>query len=213
MKIKQLLLVTLCCMISTASMAQIRSDIMKVLDKCSSTIKKSGNIRATFVAAQFNNKKETGSTDGIICVSGNKLFIDAGGTKIWYDGKTEWSYTSSTKEVNVSVPTKEESAKLNPYSFIYLYKKGYKASMSDATVRGKKCYDVKLTSTGAKGLKYVYLTIDKATMLPICIRMSVNSVNWTRISVYEVNKHQKFKSDTFRFNVKDFPGTEIIDLR
>ena len=73
--------------------------------------------------------------------------------------------------------------------------------------------DVRLTSNTRKDIKQVYLTIDKKTMLPICVRINTNGSNWTRISIYEVNKKQKFNASTFKFNAKEFPNTELIDLR
>ncbi len=192
---------------------QINTQTMKVLDNCAAAIKKCGNIKATFTATQFTRQQEQGATNGVICVSGNKLYIDGGATKIWYDGKTQWSYNSSTQEVNISTPSKAEAARINPYSFIYIYKQGYNATMSDANVRGKNCYDVRLTSNVKKSLRYVYLTIDKTTSLPICIRMSSNGTDWTRISIYEISKKQKFNAEIFRFNAKDFPHADVIDLR
>lgn len=195
------------------SAAQISSNIMSVLDNCASTIKKCGNVKATFTAGQYINKEEQGSSNGTICISGSKLYINAGQSCIWYDGKTQWSYSASTQEVNISTPSKSEAAAMNPYSFISLYKQGYCANMSDATVRGKNCHEVNLTATGKKTPKFVYLTIDKATMLPICIRTSNNGKEWTKISVYDISKKQKFNTDTFRFNAGDFPGAEVIDLR
>lgn len=196
-----------------ASGQQIEPKIMNVLDKCASTIKSCGNIKATFTATQFSNQQQQGSSQGMICINGNKLYIDGGNNKIWYDGKTQWSYNSTTQEVNISSPSKSEVSQVNPYSFIYLYKQGYKASMSEANVRGKHCQEVRLFSDSKKNLKYVYLTIDKATSLPICIRTSNNGKDWTRISIYEIHKKQKFNTNTFRFNSKEFPNAETIDLR
>ncbi len=209
---KKFLLVVCCFFIATVTNAQISKDIMKVLDNTSESIRKCGNVKATFVATQFKHKQVQGSSKGMVCISGKKMYIDGGATKIWYDGKTQWYYSSSTKEVNVSVPSKEEAAKINPYSFIYLYRQGYKATMSDARVRGKNCYDIRLSSN-KKNIKYVYLTIDKATKLPICVRMSSNGSDWTRISIYDVYKRQKFSASTFKFSAKEFPNAEIIDLR
>ena len=214
MKLGKTFFLIICCFFTTvATSAQISKEIMKVLENTSENIRKCGNVKATFIATQLKHKQSQGSTKGMICISGNKLHIDGGATKIWYDGKTQWSYSSSTKEVNVSTPSKSEAAKINPYSFIYLYKQGYNAAMSEATVRGKSCYDVHLSSYARKDMKYVYLTIEKATMLPICVRMSPNGNDWTRISIYDVYKKQKFSASTFKFSAKDFPNTEVIDLR
>lgn len=214
MRLKKTFFLVVCCFFAALdASAQISKETMKVLDNTSANIRKCGNVKATFVATQFKRKQAQGSTNGMVCISGSKLYIDGGATKIWYDGKTQWSYSSSTKEVNVSTPSKSEAAKINPYSFIYLYKQGYNAKMTETTVRGKSCYDIHLYSNTKSNMKFVYLTIDKATMLPICVRMSPNGYDWTRISIYKVYKKQKFSASTFKFSAKDFPNTEIIDLR
>lgn len=212
-KLKILISAVFCIVAAMSVSAQIGGETKRVLDACASAIRKSGNIKATFEIEQFSNHQSQGSTRGIVCVNGNKYYIDGGNTKIWYDGKTQWSYSSTTNEVNVSTPTKAEAAKMNPYSFIYLYERGYQATMSDATVRGKNCKEVQLTSNTHGNLRYVYLSIDKATNMPICIRVSSNGKDWARISIYEIKKNQKFNANTFRFPSSDFPNAEIIDLR
>lgn len=195
-----------------ACMPMHAQNAMSVLDASAAAIKKCGDVRASFTATTFASGNEQGSSEGYICVSGNKVFLDAGAHKIWYDGRTQWSYSGSTGEVNVSSPDKAEAAKLNPYSFVYIYRRGYSATMNNAKVRGKDCREVKLTSRTAK-LKYLYLTIDKATSLPICIRISTNGRDWTRITIHDIRSKQKFSTAMFRFPEKDYPKAEIIDLR
>ena len=197
----------------SASYAQTGSNAIKILDRSAAAIKKCGNIKATFTAAQFKNKQKQTSENGTVYVSGKKYYYDLKNAQIWYDGKTQWTYSATTQEVNISSPTKAEAAKMNPYSFIYLYKQGYNASVTEDVVRGKKCYDVHLVNKASKSIKYIYLTIDKETMLPLCIRVSANNSDWTRISIYDISKKQKFGSDKFLFNPKEFPNAEIIDLR
>ena len=45
---------------------------------------------------------------------------------VWFNGKTQWSYMPSTNEVNVSTPNEVQQAAMNPYTFINMYKSGYK---------------------------------------------------------------------------------------
>lgn len=212
-KLKILISAIFCTLAVMPVLAQIGGDAKRVLDACASAIRKSGNIEATFEVENFSGQQSQGSTSGTVCVNGNKYYIDGGNTKIWYDGKTQWSYSAATNEVNVSSPTKAEAAKMNPYSFVYLYEKGYSATMSESTLRGKRCKEVQLTSSTRGSLKHVYLSIDNATHMPMCIRVSSNGKEWTRISVYEIKKNQKFSAGTFRFPSSDFPNAETIDLR
>ena len=92
MRLKYILYtIALCCLFSVATAkAQISKEIMTVLDNTSANIKKCGNVKATFTATQFNKKEPQGSTNGMVCISGSKVYIDGGATKIWYDGKTQW---------------------------------------------------------------------------------------------------------------------------
>ena len=75
----------------SSTQAQISKSITKVLDNCAKTFKSAGDVKAQFVATQFEGRDEIGSSRGTISISGKKLFIDNGGVKIWYDGKTQWS--------------------------------------------------------------------------------------------------------------------------
>lgn len=193
--------------------AQISKEIMQVLDRYAQTVKSSGDIKAQFEAAQFENKEERGSSKGYICISGKKLFIDNGNAKIWFDGKTQWTYIADNNEVNITEPTPAERSQMNPYSFMTLYKSGYAATMTSETVRGESCYCVNLTATKPAAMPAVLLTISKNTMLPICIRTKTGTGKWTRISIYSLEKRQRFGSNTFRFNSADYPNAEIIDLR
>ena len=102
----------------SSTQAQISKSITKVLDNCAKTFKSAGDVKAQFVATQFEGRDEIGSSRGTISISGKKLFIDNGGVKIWYDGKTQWSLVSDNKEVNITEPSPQERSQMNPYSFL-----------------------------------------------------------------------------------------------
>lgn len=198
----------------SSTQAQISKSITKVLDNCAKTFKSAGDVKAQFVATQFEGRDEIGSSRGTISISGKKLFIDNGGVKIWYDGKTQWSLVSDNKEVNITEPSPQERSQMNPYSFLSIYKNGYSATMTSETVRNESCYCVNLVSTKSKNnMQTILLTISKSTMLPICIRTKTSPNKWTRISIYDFEKRQRFKDDMFRFDSADYPGVEIVDLR
>ena len=62
-------------------------------------------------------------------MKGKKFFASTPNAKVWFDGKTQWSYMQATDEVNISTPTQAEQMQANPYSFIFIYKTGYNMSM------------------------------------------------------------------------------------
>lgn len=194
--------------------AQIDRGIAGILDRCAKTFKSAGGIKARFAAAQFNGRDAAGSSEGTIFISGEKVFIDSEDVKTWFDGKTQWVYSRGSNEVDVSEPTAEERARMNPYSFLSIYKKGYAATMTSETVRGESCHSISLKAEDrAADMPVILLTISKKTMLPVCIRTRIGRDNWTRISIYGLEKHRRFKDGIFRFDKRGFPDAEVVDLR
>ena len=98
--------------------------------------------------------------------------------------KLNRSYMPSTNEVNVSTPNEVQQAAMNPYTFINMYKSGYKLSMNKVG----SDYQVHLVAEkGNKGIPEIYVLVDAS--------------------------YKKLSDNLFSFNSKDFPTAEVIDLR
>ena len=175
-----------------------------ILDKAAAVVSNPSGGKAHFQMIS----KQFGSTNGEIAVKGNKFHATTPDATIWFDGKTQWTYIKKNDEVNVSSPKDSELQMYNPYTFIYMYKQGYTYEM---TKKGNN-YEVHLTGNGKKGtLREMYLTINKKTYIPSTIRIR-HSKGWNTIEVSNFKK-ANLSDGTFRFNSKDFPQAEVIDLR
>ncbi len=84
----------------------------KVLDKTATTLKAAGNTKIGFTY-EANGTSST----GYIKLQGQKFVVNMAGRITWFDGKTMRSYIKKNEEVNVTPPTAEEVAKMNPYAF------------------------------------------------------------------------------------------------
>lgn len=197
-------------LLSYASTTFAQLSPTQVLDKTAARF--GSSLTASFSADNFNGGKTTGTTSGTITVKGQKFVISTPGYKTWFDGKTQWTYNSASEEVNVSTPTADEVAKMNPTSFVYLYKQGYTATLKDVSLRGQDCYEVHLKATGNKAIKEVLLTIDKKSFTPYSIRFRQGSTQWTRITINSAS-NKKTQDAHFSFSNKDYPQAEVIDLR
>lgn len=186
-----------------------------VLDATANAFTKGGGIEATFKVDQFNkNNQVKGSVSGVMHIKGNKFQMTTPDMITWYNGKTQWSYIKNNEEVNISTPTLEEQQSMNPYAFVYLYKKGYKYSMKETSLRGKPCYEVTLQAKNAQNsLRTVIIDIEKNNYAPLCIRLQQKDLTWTRITVQRYSTNRSYKDSDFEFNHNDFPKAEIIDLR
>lgn len=190
-------------MICLSSGAQDAAQAKKILDKTASIVGRRGGASANFTISSG----KYGSTSGYVAIKGNKFHASTPEAKVWFDGKTQWSYMKKTNEVNVSTPTEAQQISMNPYKFITMYKNGYTLGM---TKNGGN-YVVHLTAQNKKrSVQEMYITIN-SRYCPTQVKMRQGKT-WTTINVS--NFSAKNQSDaTFKFPAKDYVNTEIIDLR
>lgn len=199
------------CTFSVAGMAQTAR---QVLDQTAQKLKSSGGIEAAFEATQFEGIKENGTVNGHIYVQGNKFKIMSPSVTTWFDGRTQWTLMSGSDEVNMSTPNETEIQQINPYTFLNLYKKGYNLKLANTTYQGKPCHEVRLVAQNKQnGIQLLIAVIDKKTALPYSIRVRDNRGEWSRIRINSLHTHRKWGDTTFKFDEKQHPGVEVIDLR
>ena len=187
-------------LISAATFAQTAKS---VLDKAAANITvKSG------VQAKFKMTGSMGNTSGTIAIKGRKFHATTPQAIVWVDGKTQWTYMKNNDEVNVTTPTESQLQAINPYNFINLYKNGYDATLNSSG----KDYVVHLTaSTKDKKIRELFITVNKSSNTPTQVKL-LQGTKWTIFDISDLKK-QSVPDSQFRFNAKDFPQAEIIDLR
>ena len=175
-----------------------------ILDKAATTVSNPNGVQANFQMIS----KQYGSTYGSISIKGRKFHASTPEAIVWFDGKTQWTYVKKNNEVNVSNPSDDELQALNPYNFINIYKKGFSYTM---TTKGNS-YEVHLTATDKKrNIQEMYITVNKTSYAPTQVKMKQRN-GWTTINISSL-KASKLNDAIFRFNAKDYPHAEVIDLR
>ncbi|MBO7069076.1 MAG: hypothetical protein J6W52_10460 [Bacteroidaceae bacterium] len=197
-------------LLSIGSMAQ---NARSILDATAAKIKQMGSVKASFTATSFNGTSEQASTKGTMLLQGKKMHLSTDDMKMWYNGKTQWSLIPESGEVNISTPTEREMTNMNPYSFLNLYKKGYKLSVRQTKLRGKDVYEVHLVAQSAKNnAQEMYIDVTKNSYTPLCIRVRQDN-NWNRISIHSIQGNLTFTEKDFEFPKNEYPNVDIIDLR
>lgn len=203
----------LCILFTLTSFSQTVDKATKVLDYTATTIKACGDLKLDFTATQFKNFQETGSSNGTMLLSGKRLKLTTPQLITWYDGKTQWNYIVNANEVDVSIPTKKEMTTLNPYSFLNVYKRGYRASMRETTLRDQPTYEVHLVARFKNmDAQEIYIDIRQEDYIPLCVRIRQND-EWTRIALNDIKISQNFQDSEFVFNKEDYPSALFVDLR
>ena len=176
----------------------------QVLDKCAAVVSSKNGVSAhfTMTSAQYGN------TSGDIAVKGRMFRASTNVAKMWFDGKTLWTYMNKNDEVNVTTPSESQLQVLNPYNFINMYKTGFSYTMT----KSSGSYRVHLTAKDAKRrVQEMFITIDQKSYHPTEVKLLQKS-KWTTFTISRLKK-DKLTDAQFRFNSKDFPSAEVIDLR
>lgn len=201
------------CMLLAASFGLHAQTARQVLDAAAARMTQTDGIRAQFKATQFLGTTPQEETTGTLLISGRRFQMTTNDLTTWYDGQTMWAMMRNAGEVNVSEPTEEEQAALNPSTLINIYKKGYTYRLRTTTLRGKPSYEVHLRAKNRKqAYTEIYVDVEQGTYNPLCFR-ALKDGNWQRIAILSFQPKQHFGDETFTFPKKDYPNVEVIDLR
>ena len=200
-----LLVAAMAVVASVQSMAQSNpAQARAILDKTSKVIGHKSGVSAAFTL----NNPTTGNVSGTIAVKGGKFNARTPQAIVWFNGKTQWTYMKKNNEVNISIPTQAQQQMMNPYTFINVYKTGYK--MSSTKAGGS--YEVHLVAQNQKrSIQEMYVTVNSKTYVQSRVKMKHNG-RWYTVTISNFSA-KKLPDSLFAFNSKDYPSAEVIDLR
>lgn len=177
-----------------------------ILDKCVATMNAGGGL-----TANYSITSSEGTSKGNIAMLGKKFRVISPEAKCWYDGKTQWSWSPVTGEVNITTPTASDLQMTNPIAAVQHFKANF--NMKKAKARTAKTLVIKLTPKKKDNIKTLWLYFDENTSLLRTARfeMSDKTVYLVQITNY---KHKSLPASTFTFDKSQVPaGTQVVDLR
>ena len=160
-----------------------------MLDKCVAAINSHGGVTASYSVTTSQ-----GTSKGNIAMQGTKFRVISPEAKCWYDGKTQWSWSPVTDEVNITSPTPDDLQLTNPIATAQHFKANFNMKKANA-------------------IQTLWLYFDEKTSLLRTARfeMSDKSVYTVKITDY---KHKSLPASTFTFDKSQVPdGTQVVDLR
>jgi outer membrane lipoprotein-sorting protein len=214
-------------LIATAynTFAQKDTDAKKILNTLSKKYKSYDLIKADFsftLEDQQAGIKQTQTGTLISRPKANKFKVSIYNTddkatvmqEIISDGKSQWTYITKDKEVELSDVDHSED-NLNPAQIFTIYEHGYKYLYTgDQKIDGKVCQIIDLTPEDAKKPFFkVRLTIDKVKkQIYSALIFDKNGNRYTYI-IRTFTPNPKVPETLFTFDKKDHPGIEVVDLR
>ena len=171
------------CLLAIVAQAQTPQ---QMLDKAVSALRSAGTIAATYQV-----KATQGVFAGNIVMAGSKYRIISKDMKCWYDGTTQWTWSSATDEVNITTPTPEDLQMTNPIAAANDLKTNFNMWKARGQIPGH--YAIMMRPNQKSNIEQVYLYINTLT---------------------NYKTHQNLPATTFTFDKSMVPaGTPVIDLR
>lgn len=167
--------------------------------------------RLKTISASYSATSGSEKMNGTIVTSGDKFHISSPQLSTWYDGRTQWTYSPSSNEVNITEPTAEELQQVNPFAIISAFRRAYKGTLLKSPAG---THTVQLLPLDKKAsIRKAVVTFDAKTLYPTLIRLTTDNNAILSIKVTNVVTGKKYPLSTFVFDKKKYPGAEIIDLR
>lgn len=144
----------------------------------------------------------------------NKYKVMLKSQELISDGKSQWTYSKADKEVQLSDVDLSSDA-LNPAQIFTIYEKGFKYFYdSDVKVANRIQHVIDLTPLDGKSSYFkVRLNIDKLTrQIKKAVVFDKNGSKYTYV-INTFTPNVKIADSFFSFDVKKYPGVELVDLR
>jgi outer membrane lipoprotein-sorting protein len=198
------------------AMGKSDPEAKKVLDAVSAKFKTFKSVKASF-ALKIENAagKVQGTKTGTVMMKGVKYRVSITGQEIFCDGATIWTYDVAAKEVQVSA-LDNSSGSITPQKlFTNFYDKDFLFMLNPDVTRAGKTYQVvELTPVDkTKPFFKVVIEVDKASKVIMSTRVFEKNGNRYLYAISSMATTAVIPDDSFAFNLKKYPGVEVIDLR
>lgn len=201
---------------SSVSFAQNDAKALDILNKASASYVKAGGVKAGFnIKVLDYGGKVRDNINGTIRLKGSKFKLEIEEMTTWFDGKNQWVFLTNNSEVNLSNPSEEELLMVNPINVFQLYKHGYNCKwVGEKTEGGKKVLKVILSPKNKQEtVLNIVATFDKTTLRPVSISITNKDKSGSTITIPTYLTGQNYTDSLFVFQQKNYPNTEVIDLR
>lgn len=187
----------------------------KILKEASEKAKSHKSIKIKFTYKMVNKKEGIDESKiGTVNLKGDMYKLNIEGQTVFCDAKTVWTYIQDANEVHINVvPDDEES--VNPANIFNSYNKTHRAKLINEykSKSGLMIYKIDLTPKKGKSYFKLRLYINKANKQ--ILKFAIYEKSGTTFS-YLINKYStnvEISDSEFKFDKKDYPKVEVIDMR
>ena len=200
-----LILLILCLGILSLTPVQAQTPMEKVLTQ----VDASQGLEVYFsLEGQLSAKQE----EGVYYAMGKQFYMESPILTAWYNGKDLWVYVLQNGEINLSNPTEEELAEINPLTNLALMQ-SKKMKVTHKSIPGGILFTA-VPKLGYQGsLTRITVKVDnqyKPTLLTVHDRGSETPLT---VTISKIKKGIPHPSSLFTFDNSKAPGVTVVDLR
>lgn len=191
-------------------------DAKKVLDGVSAKFKTFKSVKATFTYTVENASGKVLSTKtGNVSMKSTKYKISIVGQEIFCDGTTLWTYDKAANEVTITKVDNSNNSLTPQKLFTNFYDKDFLYKLNGEKKQGTKTLqEIEMTPTD-KSNKFskVYVYVDKTAKTLYSTKVLEPTGNRYSYTVTAFTPNTTLDDKLFVFDVKKYPGVEVVDLR
>lgn len=191
-------------------------DAKKVLDGVSAKFKTYKTVKSTFTFKTENAAGKTlSSKNGTVWIKGNKYKVTIVGQEIFCDGVNVWNYDKASNEVTITKFDNNSSGLTPQKMFTNFYDKDFLYKLNGEKKQGTKTLqEIEMTPTDkTKPFHKVYVYVDKNGKTLSSTKVMEKSGNRYSYTVNTLTPNGTIDDKQFVFDVKKYPGVEVVDLR
>lgn len=187
----------------------------KVLDGVSAKFKSFKSVTAKFNLKMENGAgKSLGNKTGTVYMKGTKYRVSVAGTagqEIFCDGSNVWTYDKASNEVTITKLDPTNNTITPQKLFTNFYDKDFLYKLN-GEVKGVQ--EVELTPIDkSKPFHKVLVSINKTAQTISSTKVFEKTGNRFTYAVTSMNTSTAVADAQFVFDVKKYPGVEVVDLR
>lgn len=190
--------------------AAYAQNAVQLLRKSASALGMNRGVSVSYESSFFDNRgRGISSSKGRLDVLGKKFRLQDAVTAV-YDGKSLTFYNKEDNTLNISSPTSEELAQINPLVLLDQPDGGFHVFDLPETKLGPV---IGLTPKQKSNFSQIEVCLNRENNLPLYIKVSLTDRSYISIKIMGVVPMPSLAKYSFKIDPKDYPKAEIIDLR
>ncbi|MFN8244647.1 MAG: outer membrane lipoprotein carrier protein LolA [Ferruginibacter sp.] len=184
----------------------------KILDAVSAKFKTFKAVQSKFSLKIENAaNKVLGTKSGTVYMKGTRYRVSVTGQEIFCDGSNVWTLDKAAKEVTITKIDPAQNTITPQKLFTDFYNKDFLYKLNGET---NGVQEIELTPIDkTKPFHKVLVYISKATKLINSTKVFEKNGNRYTYAVSGMNTNATIPDNTFVFDIKNYPGVNVEDLR